>query len=463
MVTLLSFTVVTSPSSVLATFKMEDENIDNEFPRRPITQYYTQPNGGDAPTGTYQKAWKRQAVHITFFDDDSHIKCNIRFILNSQQPCVQLEPIGGNGDSILFPLQSSELECSLNTDTDPTTREIFARKTKEHAFLREPRWSKFALYRLLPLSEPIIPFVSNRSDNEGWKILRERSWVGKRVLIWRTHDPKWFRWPIIQDWLTTIQEDLKIGMPDGKRQGFWHYRTHKRDNHLQPFPPPQWLFEKPIGNRPPKSKPWDVKTPLYIDMNEFKCRIIEPLKNERNVQRAQVENVYNHGIIHRARLVSLNNGRHQQLLIKLGVTQDETMHNPPDISPGTLIKFLPVGLLGREIGIADLRYEGAVVNNDADNEHDLIVSIRDPIHDTTGFQFLVATYIKANLFAIDRQLAILASGIKMLSFEDQPSNKAQGLRGVSLNSRRLLFDSTYREHPHRGLSRPEPIPSMVVQ
>lgn len=401
--------------------KMNDKQPPLLPPRRPNNSFFTEPFGFDSPSFT-QDSNKRRASWLIVGNGDDALEVTMRISVDSQQPTVHIQPRTGGG-CIIFPLQTTNVMCGIENDPDVALNKYIKDHRARYHFLR--KWETLAVYNLHALEEPVVPFEQNPTNDEAWKRLLKRSWKGTEFTLWRSHRAEWTQWPKIQAYLRNLQDELQIGLGSGERQAFWYYRLHQRTDINEPCPPPAWLFPiLPDGRTAKNLAPWQTRTNFYIDAHEFRCRTIEPSKRERKVQRDQIEGIYHPGRFHRARLLQAENPAFHYMFVQLGANRDEAERNVPEIMPGTEMKFARVLSKDQifEKGGLDCRAE--VV--DIEGAHDLAVFIKDPIDPLTPEEFLIATYIKANVLPITEQINALDSASYEKSFGDLPENKGMG-------------------------------------
>jgi hypothetical protein len=437
--------------------------VANKATREKAISFFGQPQGRDIPKLAKAPLSEGRLYHMTVVNrvigESRYMQVQVNMYLDSQQPQIHIskERCIGLGDRIVFPIQNCEVRCGIEGDTTTLDQYISDEYIKEQRakFAALGKMPLVAVWQLIPIEEPLLPFPKNDNDNEQvkpaaessdqkakdaaerdaiWRWLKDQDFMSLTVDLWGNYKSSYTSVGETMNWLLYLQEKLC----EYRRKGWWYYREQKligpdvsnsdaskTDAPKRPKFCPVWLL--PVKDQKESVfYRWHVRAPWFIDDNERRSIMIEGSMKERRAQIGQVLEVYSHKKLHRARLQKIDD-KSYHVHVKLGAGIDEAeIINAPEVLPGTAVKFL---LLEQDQAREDDEKPSSAIVVDAPTDSDLVILVDEsmPERDLENPKpLLVAVYVRVNLMPIDAQLAALNEVSHITSYGDRPGNFGQG-------------------------------------
>jgi hypothetical protein len=412
--------------------------VANKAMQEKAAVFFKEPQGRDIPRLAKRPTSEARLYHMTVINRDNGesraMPIIVNMYLDSQQPQMHIskERCIGLGGRIIFPLQDCKLRCGIegNTTTlcDYISNEYFEEQRAKFAFLEN--MPLVALWQLIPVKQPLIPFLGTDKEElrdtaergANWRWLKDQNFKSLTVDLWGNYKSTYTSVGETMNWALYLQERLC----ENERKGWWYYQEHAKligpNAPNTPKPCPSWLLSVQ-SDKQSVFHPWKVRAPWFIDDHERRSLLIEGVLKERHAQIAQVHEFYSYNTLHRARLQKLNNMSYY-VHINFGADIDEAGGlDAPEILPGTTVKLLFVEPSKVH------EQDGDVSSADAPTDSDLVILVNEPMpeHDPESPEpLLVMVRIRPSFIPIDAQLAALDEISHTVSYGDRPGNFGQG-------------------------------------
>lgn len=157
----------------------------------------------------------------------------------------------------------------------------------------------------------------------------------------------WYKWSPkfahivdkLQSWLDILQTKIDGNIPEdiGEPRGFWAY--HKTESIDGPYgcrPELSWIWSAPEGGPRRSYFEWQPVDPFFLDENERRWRLVEPMRAERDEQLQAIVKVLNPQRAHSAQFERDGNDLHAHVKAIIPDNEDLTV---PDLTEMTEVAF----------------------------------------------------------------------------------------------------------------------------
>jgi hypothetical protein len=276
---------------------------------------------------------------------NGYLNCQVRFILDSQQPRVVLSVANDmtaltNGGHLIFPAQDNHFEMGI--ESYEVADEIH-RLRREH-----PQWFEgigiVSCIRILPRKPAVqvgAPWMLEGDKLDTWTQLRK--YATTEIYAWSAWEPRFQTVEKFHGWMRVLQHMVNPN-GSGEPRAFWAYHRSEAQNPGDGFsrrPELPWLRSAKDGSY----CKWVPMDPFFYDEHERKWRLLEASRAEREGQRLAVVNIFNYRRTHQAWFQRVPGTQDDFYVhVKVISTANEKDLVVPGLAESTDVKFTTLNL-----------------------------------------------------------------------------------------------------------------------
>ncbi|KAJ9247806.1 hypothetical protein DTO207G8_7809 [Paecilomyces variotii] len=403
----------------------------------PGPEWFTTPQGSDAPKGLAREASIRRPCRVNFYEceSDDYVECRVRLLLDSQNPRLVIS-VGPQGDGspgaqLVFTVESNTFTLGVEKPGDTLYQTIKdARKRMPRLFEGFPTTS---LYLVKLHGAPIQTGQSWRLEGEArsnWEKLSQWANQHRNMLVWKKWLPSHKNFEQINSWFSVLQS--KVAAVPGGRAAFWAYTATKPaqlpDGSEGRRPELTWL-RMTGDNRESREEycKWIPSDPFFCNELERQWRLVEGTRIERDAQYWSITRTFSLKRHHR---FMMEHDEPSSCFVHVKVQRavdGEHQFMIPCIKPSITAKLAFVDSDTKEVQDTDLQYSGIFVQRQT--TCDFVIAMSEPPEISPQGRFIVVVAdpdSEPNLQSIDRQIDALKEAGTTMVYGDMESQLGQG-------------------------------------